>query len=273
MENLEYIEKFNNAENKRYKLGLNQFSDLTEQEFIASHTGLKISSLQDSSSVTPLNLTDIPTSLDWRDKGAVTDIKDQGQCGCCWAFSTVAAVEGIAQIKTKKLISLSEQQLLDCDNSNNGCNGGNMDKAFNYIIENQGIATEADYPYQGVAGTCQSEMKQPAVQITNFKDVPANSEEQLLQAVANQPVSVAVSANDNFRSYMGGIFEGPCGTDLNHAVTAIGYGTSEDGTKYWLIKNSWGQTWGENGYMRLRRESGQPEGVCGVAMKASYPTM
>ncbi|XP_020238710.2 ervatamin-B [Cajanus cajan] len=273
MENLEYIEKFNNDENKRYKLGLNQFSDLTEQEFIASHTGLKIPSGLHSSSVTLLNLTDIPTSLNWKDKGAVTDIKDQRDCGSCWAFSAVAAVEGIYQIKTNNLISLSEQQLVDCDNSNNGCDGGSKERAFNYIKENGGIATESDYSYQGIAGTCESEMKLSAVKINGFQRVAANSEEQLLQAVANQPVSISVDANRNFHSYKEGIFEGPCGTVHNHAVTIIGYGTNKEGTKYWLVKNSWGETWGENGYMKLLRDSDQPEGLRGLAMHASYPTI
>ncbi|QCD76845.1 cathepsin L [Vigna unguiculata] len=273
-ENLEYIEKFNNGGKKSYKLGLNPFSDLTEEEFIASHTGLKLnSSLPRSSSATHLSVDDdnIPPSMDWRERGAVTDVKDQGQCGSCWAFSTVAAVEGIVQIKTKKLIPLSEQQLVDCDNDNKGCDGGFMDNAFNYIKENEGISSESDYPYQGFAGTCQS--AQPAVQISGYKDVPENSEEQLLLAVAQQPVSVVVAINQNFQSYESDVFEGPCGTELNHAVTIIGYDTTDDGKKYWLIKNSWGESWGENGYMKLLRESGEPEGVCGVAMKASYPTL
>ena len=183
----------------------------------------------------------------------------------------MAAVEGIVQIKTKKLIPLSEQQLVDCDNDNKGCDGGFMDNAFNYIKENEGISSESDYPYQGFAGTCQS--AQPAVQISGYKDVPENSEEQLLLAVAQQPVSVVVAINQNFQSYESDVFEGPCGTELNHAVTIIGYDTTDDGKKYWLIKNSWGESWGENGYMKLLRESGEPEGVCGVAMKASYPTL
>ncbi|KAJ1393974.1 Peptidase C1A, papain C-terminal [Sesbania bispinosa] len=256
MDNLEYIEKFNNAGNNSYKLGLNEFSDLTSEEFIASHTGLKIPHSKNnmaSSSVATLDLTDIPSTIDWRQQGAVTGIKDQGDCG--------------------NLMSLSEQQLVDCvsNEQNRGCGGGFMDNAFDYI-QNNGIASETDYPYQGMDETCQNDVTAVA-QINGHVDVPPNSEEQLQQAVAMQPVSVAIEASRDFHSYQEGVFTGTCGTDLNHGVTAVGYGTEEDGTKYWLIKNSWGATWGEEGYMKLLRESGQPEGLCGIAMQASYPTM
>ena len=183
----------------------------------------------------------------------------------------MAAVEGIFQIQKQKLVALSEQQLVDCDNDSNGCDGGLPDHAFNYIIENGGIAGETDYPYQGSDGTCQT--TQLVAQITGYKDVPRNNEEQLLQAVAKQPVSVGVAVNQNFKAYESDVFEGPCGSNLNHAVTVIGYNTTEDGKKYWLIKNSWGERWGEKGYMKLLRESGEPGGVCGIAMQASYPVM
>ncbi|CAJ1961890.1 unnamed protein product [Sphenostylis stenocarpa] len=271
-ENLEYIEKFNNAWNMSYTLGLNKFSDLTEEEFMASHTGLNIgSSLGSDSVAAPLNSIDFQTSLDWREEGAVTGVKDQGQCGSCWAFSAVAAVEGIYQIRTNQLVSLSEQNLMDCESNNEGCGGGgNEEDAFRYIAMH-GIASESDYPYKGFDGTCR--MIQPAVQIRGFRLVVGASEEQLLQAVSMQPMSVSIAPGRDFYLYNGGVFDGPCGTELNHAVTIIGYGTTEDGKKYWLIKNSWGLSWGENGYMRLLRESGQRGGVCLVAARVSYPIM
>ncbi|KAJ4700459.1 putative Cysteine protease [Melia azedarach] len=163
--------------------------------------------------------------------------------------------KGITAIKTGKLVSLSEQQLVDCatNGNNQGCNGGLMDDAFKYIIENQGIASEKTYPYEGRDGTCDKEKaEERAAQITKYEDVASNDEGALLNAVANQPVSVAIDAR-NLKLYDGGIFDGECGTSLNHGVTVVGYGTSEEGKKYWLIKNSWGSDWGEGGYFRSNR--------------------
>ncbi|KAH0985793.1 hypothetical protein GBA52_012970 [Prunus armeniaca] len=147
-----------------------------------------------------------------------------------------------------------------------------MTNSFKYIQENGGIASEENYPYQAVEGTCNA--NQPAVQITGYEKVPENSEEDLLKAVSMQPVSIAIVGSGNeFRNYKSGVFSPTdCGTTQDHAVTVIGYGTTEDGTKYWLLKNQWGESWGENGYMKILRDAGAPKGVCGLAQYASYPT-
>ncbi|XVF27505.1 hypothetical protein REPUB_Repub14bG0113200 [Reevesia pubescens] len=279
-ENVERIEAFNNGVEKGYKLGVNKFADLTNDEFRSLHTGFKRQSFELISNPKPStvrygNVTSVPTVVDWRKKGAVTSVKDQGTCGCCWAFSAVAAIEGITQIKKGKLISLSEQQLVDCDinGKDEGCEGGLMDTAFEFIKSNHGLTTEANYPYQGTDGTCKKKKEAtPAATISGYEDVPANNEKALLQAVANQPVSVAIEGSGwAFQFYESGVFSGECDAYLDHAVTAVGYGTSSAGTKYWLVKNSWGTGWGEKGYMMLKRDVTAKEGLCGVAMKASYP--
>ncbi|XP_052179452.1 zingipain-2-like [Diospyros lotus] len=276
--NVEHIDASNAAANKKYKLSANKYADMTDEEFIASYTGYKATTKEAIlGSFSYGNLSDVPSTIDWREKGAVTTIKDQMQCGCCWAFSAVAALEGINQMKTGRLVSLSEQELVDCDDQNHGCNGGFMETAFKYIINNHGLATEADYPYGGEDGTCdKAKTANPVAAITSYEQVPMNNEMALLQAVANQPVSVAVNGGQgsDFRFYTSGVFMGQCtSTYLDHAVTAIGYGTSEDGTKFWLIKNSWGTEWGENGYMRIQRDVDAKEGLCGIAMHPSYPKM
>ncbi|XP_061351273.1 vignain-like [Gastrolobium bilobum] len=270
-----------NKMDKPYKLKLNKFADMTNHEFRSAYAGSKVNHHRMFKGTPRGNGTfmyekvhRVPPSVDWRKKGAVTPVKDQGHCGSCWAFSTVVAVEGINQIKGNKLVSLSEQELVDCDNDENaGCNGGLMEYAFEFIKQNGGITTESSYPYTASDGSCDaSKANDPAVLIDGHETVPANDEDALLKAVSNQPVSVAIDAGgSDFQFYSEGVFTGTCGTELDHGVAVVGYGTTVDGTNYWIVKNSWGPEWGEQGYIRMQRNISDKKGLCGIAMEASYP--
>jgi len=278
-DNFLYIHQHNNQGNPSFKLGLNQFADLSHEEFKATYLGAKLDTKKRlSKSPSPRYQysegENLPESVDWREKGAVAAVKNQGSCGSCWAFSTVAAVEGINQIVTGNLTSLSEQELVDCDTSyNQGCNGGLMDYAFQFIIDNGGLDSEDDYPYTANDGSCDAYRKNAhVVTIDSYEDVPENDEKSLKKAAAHQPISVAIEASGRaFQFYESGVFTSTCGTQLDHGVTLVGYG-SESGKDYWIVKNSWGKSWGEKGFIRLQRNiEGASTGMCGIAMEASYP--
>eukprot|EP00884_Botryococcus_braunii_P022746 jgi/Botrbrau1/9155/Bobra.160_3s0027.1 len=266
-----------NSMDLSYKMAMNQFGDLTNEEF-KRYLGLRPLAngsfqAQPSKYFSHSTVVDIPPEKDWVKEGAVTGVKNQLFCGSCWAFSAIGAVEGVNYLQTGELISLSEQELVDCDTSKDlGCNGGLMDYAFEYIKKNGGIDTEADYGYWSVGTYC-NKLKEGrhVVTIDGYEDVPEKDEGALLKAVSQQPVSVAICASQGLQFYSSGVVDtANCCTDLDHGVLAVGYG-EEAGVPYWKVKNSWGETWGESGYFRLARNSNKKEGTCGIAMSPSYP--
>jgi cathepsin L len=262
-----------------FLLQMNHLGDQLHHEVTSSRNGYSKGLLKKSgakslaaSFIMPDHIC-MPESVDWRTKGAVTPVKNQGACGSCWAFSATGALEGQNFRKTGKLVSLSEQNLIDCSAKygNNGCEGGLMDFAFQYIKENHGIDTEESYPYEAEDDKCRYSKKNVGASDVGFVDIKAGDEEALRKAVATVgPVSIAIDAShESFQFYSNGVYREPnCTPDgLDHGVLIVGYGT-ENGHDFWLVKNSWGTTWGEQGYMKMARNKGN---MCGVATAASYP--
>lgn len=275
-DNLAYIERRNREQNS-FKLGINHFADLDPDMFRQRFSNSNVSSrgflrskrktfIFDTNTISSL-----PSYVDWRAKGAVNPIKNQGQCGSCWSFATIASVEGAYAIATGSLRSLSEQQLLDCSTSNHGCIGGNIDLALEYIEQNGGVDSDTDYPYMGAQGTCDTARnKRIVARIGDFRDVVPRNEDQLLAAVMKGPVAAAVEADQrDFQFYQSGVFDGTCGNKIDHGVTIVGYTPDA-----WIIRNSWGESWGDNGYMylkRIRPSKDHPAGLCGLLSMPSFP--
>jgi cathepsin L len=261
-----------------FELGINQFADMTNEEFRTLMNGYRRKSPKVTSQVFQSQSNDLPASVDWRTKGYVTAVKDQGQCGSCWSFSATGSLEGQNFKKTGKLVSLSEQNLVDCSQKfgNEGCNGGLMDDAFAYIKSNNGLDTEASYPYTARDGKCHFNAANVGAKDTGFVDVKSGDESALEEAIATiGPISVAIDASKrSFQLYKKGVYYEPkCKSaqeDLDHGVLAVGYGTTDDGQKYYIVKNSWAATWGDQGYLLMSRERNNN---CGIATDASYPTV
>lgn len=277
-DNYLFIEQANNESNS-YRLDLNEFADLTSDEFVARMNGYRHDShLRKTSSCqkfeSKVTYASLPESFDWRDQGAVTDVKNQGQCGSCWSFSSAGAMEGAWKIKSGDLVDLSEQQLIDCSKTygNLGCNGGLMDSAFEYAIDT-GMCLYDDAPYTAETGRCADVSScKKEVFFDYCVDVTPANQQHLTEAVTAAPVSIAIEADTRtFQFYSSGVLTSDaCGTNLDHGVLIVGYG-EEDGTMYWTVKNSWGDSWGESGYVRIERsDSTDDDGICGIAMQPSY---
>jgi cathepsin F len=270
--NLVTIAELQKAESSA-TFGITKFSDLTPEEFAATYLGynpaLKSAESQPDYLFVPANVEDIPDSIDWRTLGAVTDVKDQGQCGSCWAFSATANIEGQWFLKNGELVSFAEQQFVDCDKIDEGCDGGLMTNAFDYLEGVKGLETLKEYPYEGVDEKCKFNKSDSGLaNVTGYFNVSTNETEIAAALVATGPLAIAVDATI-WQFYFGGILgewtEGYlCGTSLDHGVTLVGYGTSGS-TPYWIIKNSWGADWGESGYIRVIRGYG----ACGLNLDVS----
>jgi len=264
--------------NLSFTVELNEFADLTSQEFAKMYNGLRIPKnyVHENPVFPKLGAPAAPQAMDWRQRGAVTQIKNQGQCGSCWSFSTTGSTEGCHQIKRNNLVSLSEQNLMDCSTSygNNACNGGLMTQAMQYIIANGGIDTEASYPYTAEdQPSCQYSVANRGAGLKSFQNIQSGSESGLEQAGNTGPVSVAIDAShSSFQFYSSGVYYEPqcSASQLDHGVLMVGWGTtSGQYPQYWIVKNSWGTSWGQQGYIWMARNQNNN---CGIATMSTLPS-
>jgi len=280
LENYKKIVEYN-RQNKDIKLSLNKFGDMTEEEFKSLHTGgyvrsSKLIQNKRQGAFRPqvdFELLSLPENVDWREKGAVTDVKNQQHCGSCWAFSTTGALESLYFIQSGKLLSFSEQQIVDCDSQNEGCNGGFPETALEYTAQ-AGIEVEEDYPYTAKDGTCNHDESKAIKVNSGTRVITPQSVGALKAALVVQPVSIAIQADQRvFQFYKSGVIKENCGDELNHAVLAVGY-TTVDGEEAFIVKNSWGTEWGSKGYVYISTngKANYGNGVCGVLGDPVVPT-
>jgi len=257
-----------NNQNLPYKLGHNQFS-ASSKEDMQQLLGFKEAKWDVPHVGTHVEMEEPAASIDWTTKGVVNPVKNQGQCGSCWAFSTIGSIESHTAISTGNLPNLAEQQLVDCDKVDSGCKGGLMDNGFKYA-EGASLCTESSYPYTGADGSCRASGCSVGLQagsVTGYRDV-SHTASALISALNQGPVSVAIEADQTaFQQYKSGVLTSGCGTQLDHGVIVVGYGT-ESGTDYFKIRNSWGASWGDSGYLKVGQNN-----VCGVLNNPSYPTV
>jgi len=270
-----------NSNNNSYTLGINKFADLTHREFSSKYFGLgknftkgiKKNMYKRDTRFTDKPIGDLPDSVDWRADGLVTNVKDQGQCGSCWAFSAIATLEGQHSRKAGKIVSLSEQNIVDCANNygNEGCMGGWPNAALSYVRYNGGVDTESSYPYEAVDENCEFNRTDVGSLVSEVINITKGNYTQLMNAISVVgPISVAIDAESDFQFYESGVFESEdcSSTSLDHAVTVVGYGVSHGGKKYYIIKNSWGTDWGEDGYIYFSRDINN---MCGILENTCYP--
>jgi len=272
--NLDFVNSWD-AEARGFNVAINKFADLTKEEFASIYNGMNVhKEYEPVPEPEPVKSGVTGDIVNWVAKGAVTPIKNQGQCGSCWSFSATGSMEGAKFIATGTLTSLSEQNLVDCSvaQGNDGCNGGLMDQAFQYVMQTPGIDTEESYPYTATGpNACVFSASKVGDNIKNYQDITSGSESALETAANKQPISVAIDAsNESFQMYSSGVYYEPAcsSSSLDHGVLVVGYGTAADGKDYWLVKNSWGTDWGMKGYIEMSRNKNNN---CGIATMASYP--